>query len=357
MSRPEMTSPLLPHGELLRQQQGALAEALVTRQFAAHPDLEKRYGAVGRQKCLQDANYHLAYLADAMNAGDPALFANYVAWVKVMLGARGIPSEDLVRHLANTRAVVGDALGGDAGTMAAAYIDVGLAQLPSLPVLTPTHLADDEPHVALARAYLGALLRGERQLASRMILDAVESGVPVKDIYLHVFQATQHEVGRLWQLNEINVGQEHYCTAATQLVMSQLYPHIFTSGKHVGTLVATCVAGDLHEMGIRMVTDFFEMDGWNTYYLGANTPAQAVLDVVVHRRAQVLAVSATISLHLRAVSELIEKVRARPECQALKIIVGGYPFRVAPELWRKVGADGWASSVDEAIEMANRWIA
>ena len=179
----------------------------------------------------------------------------------------------------------------------------------------------------------------------------------MKDIYLHVFQATQHEVGRLWQLNEINVGQEHYCTAATQLVMSQLYPHIFTSGKHVGTLVATCVAGDLHEMGIRMVTDFFEMDGWNTYYLGANTPAQAVLDVVVHRRAQVLAVSATISLHLRAVSELIEKVRARPECQALKIIVGGYPFRVAPELWRKVGADGWASSVDEAIEMANRWIA
>jgi methanogenic corrinoid protein MtbC1 len=291
-----------------------------------------------------------------MNAGDPALFANHVAWVTVMLASRGTPPEDLERHLVDTRAVVRDALDGEAGDMAVAYIDAGLTQLPLVPTVLPTHLADDAPLVDLARAYLDALLQGDRQLACRMILDAVASGIRVQDIYLHVFQSTQHEIGRLWQLNQISVGQEHYCTAATQLVMSQLYPHIFASPKHAGRLVSTCVSGDLHEMGIRVVTDLFEMDGWNTYYLGANMPADAVLDTVVRRHAQVLAVSATLAFHLRAVSELIDKVRSRPECDGVKILVGGHPFRIAPALWRKVGADGTASSAHEAIAMANLWI-
>ena len=35
---------------------------------------------------------------------------------------------------------------------------------------------------------------------------------------------------------------KHYCTAATQLIMSQLYPYIFSGEKTAGAFVATCVA-------------------------------------------------------------------------------------------------------------------
>ena len=340
-------------GELLRQQQSSLAEDLVNRQFSAQPELARRYGAAGRVKCLQDANYHLAFLADAMNAGDPNLFCNYVAWAKVMLGKRGIPAEDLARHLEVTRIVVADRLGSEASALAVQYLNAGLARLPTMPVEIPTYLMREAPHSELARNYIDALLKGERHIASKMILDAVSAKVPVKEIYLNVFQPSQYEVGRLWQLNEISVAQEHYCTAATQLIMSQLYPYIFASEKGAGTLVATCVAGDLHEIGVRMVTDFFEMDGWNTFYLGANMPAQAVLDTVVQRHAQVLAISATISCHLGAVGELIQKVRAESKCPSVKILVGGYPFLVARDLWQKVGADGIAPNAQEAITLAN----
>lgn len=348
-----------PHspGELLRRQQAALAEDLVARQFAANPDLARRFGPTGRAKCLQDASYHLAYLADAIAAGTPDLFADYVAWTKIMLGKRGIPAEDLIRHLELTRTVVVETLGGEEGALAAAYLDTGLARLPSLPTELPSFLVAGAPHADLAREYLATLLAGERHRASRMILAAVAAGMPVKETYLRVFQPVQHEVGRLWQLNQISVAQEHYCTAATQLVMSQLYPQMFAPDKDAGTLVATCVEGDLHEIGIRMVTDFFEMDGWNTFYLGARTPTQAVIDTVAQRRAQVLAISATISFHLRAVQDLIRRVRAHPGCHRVKILVGGYPFAVAPELWRTMGADGCASGAQDAIVLANRLVA
>jgi MerR family transcriptional regulator, light-induced transcriptional regulator len=342
-------------GELLRQQQTVIAEELVRRQFAAQPDLARRYGAAGREKCLQDANHHLAYLADAMNAGDPALFISYVGWVRVVLARRGVPMEDLAGYLELTRTVVGGKLDAAAGALAQEYLSAGLARLPSVSADLPSCLESGAPHGELARAYLGALLDGQRHLASRMILEAVAADVPVKDIYQYVFQPAQYEVGRLWQLNEISVAQEHYCTAATQLIMSQLYPYVFASEKDGGTLVATCVAGDLHEIGIRMVADFFEMDGWNTFYLGANMPAQAVVDTVVQRQAQVLGISATISLHLRAVGELIQKVRLTAACRDVKILVGGYPFLIAPGLWRTLGADGCGRSAQEAIVLAREF--
>lgn len=353
MSGPSRDLP----GELLRRQQAALAEDLVRRQFAANPELGQRYGPAGREKCLQDANYHLSYLADALNAGDPSLFASYATWARVMLGKRGIAAEDLARHLELTRAVIGERLAGAGAAQALEYLDAGLARLRSLPADLPTYLVADAPHAGLALEYLGALLKGERHVASRLILDAVSTGMPVKEIYLHVFQPAQYEVGRLWQINEISVAQEHYCTAATQLIMSQLYTHIFASEKGAGTLVATCVAGDLHEIGVRMVSDFFEMDGWNTFYLGANMPARAVLDAVVQRRALVLGISVTMAFHLRAVEELIDTVRGSSACDSVKILVGGRPFITAPDLWRTVGADGFAADAPAAIALANQLVA
>ncbi|MDP1792909.1 MAG: cobalamin-dependent protein, partial [Acidimicrobiales bacterium] len=196
------------------------------------------------------------------------------------------------------------------------------------------------------------LLRGDRPTASRLVLEAVAAGTPVRDVYLHVFQPSQYEIGRLWQTNRISVAQEHYCTAATQLVMSQLYEHVFSTVKNGRTMVATSVEGNLHELGIRMVADFFEMDGWDTYYLGANTPHDAVIAGVIERGAEVLAVSATLPTQVDSVHELIGAVRDEPACQDVRILVGGNPFSRDPELWRHVGANGSAVSALGAISLA-----
>ncbi|MCL5780766.1 MAG: B12-binding domain-containing protein [Firmicutes bacterium] len=104
------------------------------------------------------------------------------------------------------------------------------------------------------------MLKGERHQASHLILDTVKNGIVIKDLYLHVFQRTQYEIGRLRQSNIITVAQEHYCTAVTQLIMSQLYPYIFRTKKNGLRMVATCVAGELHEIGIRMAADAYAKD-------------------------------------------------------------------------------------------------
>ena len=274
----------------------------------------------------------------------------------VCLPSSTSPPEDLVHSLEITRDILQQTLPPALGTFASAYLSAGLAQLETLPVTAPTFIDDRQPLAPLARQYMDALLAGQRHTASELVTAAVQRGVSVKDVYLDIFQATQYEIGRLWQTNQVNVAQEHYCTAATQLIMSQLYPLIFATEKNGHRLVAACVGRELHEIGVRIVTDFLEMDGWDTYYLGANVPVASIVQAIVDRKAHVLALSATMTFHIDTMTEVIRQVRQSAVGPELKIMVGGYPFNIAPDLWRQVGADGYARNGNEAVQLANRLI-
>lgn len=340
--------------QVLDSERALLAEAVTARQYEAQPELAARYGDAGRAKCLQDANYHLSYLADSIAASSPVLFSDYIAWAKVMLSARGVPATDLARNIAIMREVVREKLPSELVPVIDEYFEAGLNKLPSVPTDPSTLLEGAGAHTALATKFMKLLLNGERHVAGRLILDAVESGVAVKQIYLNVFQPSQRELGRLWQLNQITVAQEHYCTAATQLIMAQLYPRIFRTEKNGRKIVATSIGGELHEIGVRIIADFFEMEGWDTYYLGANSPTSAIVQAIADRQANLLAVSATMTFHIRAIEDLIAMVRASADSNNVKVLVGGYPFNLEPELWKRVGADAYAADASEAIAVAAR---
>ncbi|MFN7139498.1 MAG: B12-binding domain-containing protein, partial [Limisphaerales bacterium] len=76
--------------------------------------------------------------------------------------------------------------------------------------------------------------------------------------------------------------------------------------------------------------------------------------MVIEKKADVLAISATMSYHVSAVSDLIAAVRRSSACGKVKILVGGYPFNIDPDLWRKLGADGYAADAQQVQAVAER---
>jgi len=208
-----------------------------------------------------------------------------------------------------------------------------------------------------ADAYLEALLRLDRDLAHRLILDAVAGGVSVEDIYVHVLQRSLYELGRLWELNRVTVAQEHYCTAATQLIMCQLYPMICSTQKQGRAMIATCVGGELHEIGVRMLADLLELNGWDTHYLGANTPTPSLLRLIEDYPVDLLAISATLTAHIDMVAAMIGALRTSEAGRRVKVLVGGQAFNADRTLWRAIGADGYAADGREGVMLANRLVA
>lgn len=204
----------------------------------------------------------------------------------------------------------------------------------------------------LQREYFNHVLNGEKHLAVQLILDAVRQNMSVKDIYFYVLERSLKEAGHLWEMNIIDVSQEHYFSNVTQRIISQLYPYFDTKEKRGHTCVSLSVNGEFHNIGVSMVTDFLEAEGWNTYYLGSDIPTQNVIRALQDRKANLLAISATMAFNLDAVTSLIGAVRSSRGCRNVKVMVGGRAFNINKQLWKVVDADGYAGSAEEAIKIA-----
>ncbi len=205
--------------------------------------------------------------------------------------------------------------------------------------------------------YVAALRDGDRRRALKIAQSALNEGTDIRDLYMEVFQPAMHEIGRLWEVNEITVAQEHLATAITQSVMAQLYAYVFARPSIGKTLVATCIGGELHELGIRMIADFFEIEGWDVYYLGANMPQVDVVNMVNEQHADLLAISVTLNNHVPHARNLIQSVRASTIGSSIKVMVGGQPINRSPDICNVIGADMTALNARDAVLKAREVLA
>lgn len=335
------------------QKQSVIAEQIVEKQYDRQPGFWKPFGSEGRRLSVRDAGYHLPFLVEAVVSDDTDVFGEYVAWVKRLFRGLNFPDEVMIVTLECTAEVLKEMFAEKIHPVFMPFIEEGLKRM-NEPLDEITSFIDISTEAGrIARQYTDALLDGDRRTASQIVMNAVENKMPVKDIYLEVFQQSQYEVGRLWLSNEISVATEHFCSASTQTIMAQMYPYIFSTNRIGKTLVAACVGGELHEIGIRMVTDFFEMGGWDTYYLGANSPAASILNAIDENEAHLVALSAAMPYHRPLLRDTIRKIRESTSGKNLKIMVGGSALSFFGDKWSDFDADGYAPNASEAVEVAN----
>jgi methanogenic corrinoid protein MtbC1 len=207
----------------------------------------------------------------------------------------------------------------------------------------------EDTFIKLRKNYFNLLLKGKKREASQLILGVIKQGITIKEIYLHVFEPALYEVGKLWERNKISVAHEHYFTHATLSIIDQLYPYIENNQKKDYSIVAVTSIGESHYLGLRMVADFFEMEGWNSYYLGINTPTDSIIKYIEEKKADILIISATLPFNVNGVTNLIKAVSSAKE---IKTIVGGQAFMYDKNSWKKTGADAYATNAQSAVEIA-----
>jgi methanogenic corrinoid protein MtbC1 len=326
-----------------------LISALIDKAYAAAPSFWERFGEAGLAAARRDSAFHLDYLEAALKYGDNLLFSTYVDWLGRLFVGLGFPDDKLKLTLTALRDSLVDILPAATAEPAVAIVDRSLRADAEARV---SEIGQSSPLGSTAEAYLQALLAGDRAGASAQVLELVQGGTPIKSLYLDIFQSVQWEIGRLWLEGKISVGQEHFCTAATQAIMSLLYPAIFASPRIGKTMVAAGVGGELHELGIRMVADLFELEGWDSYYLGTNMPPAGIVAAIRERKAPILCLSVTMTYNLPALEEVLRQLRSAFPDGGVKVMVGGGPFNIAEGLWRRVGADGYAPDAESVVETA-----
>jgi methanogenic corrinoid protein MtbC1 len=295
-----------------------------------HPEIGERYDSDGFANWKTQLQRWLLDLSAAIDAGEPELFESRMLWTRKAFIARQASVSDLQAALEALRDVLRERLPeGSTGTVIPA-IDRALEAVADPGAKQAGALDPEEPAGRSALSYLETILEGKPREATEQLLAAVDGGTSVKEAYLDVLIPAQREAGRMWHAGELSIGEEHVITATTQRAMA-----------------------NVHDMGLRATSDFFEMAGWRALNLGSDVPHEEIARCVQTFDADVVVLAATLDPHLKGVQRAIEKIRAL-EDREVKIIVGGPVFKSVPDLWRRVGADGYSAAVEEAEPLATR---
>lgn len=178
----------------------------------------------------------------------------------------------------------------------------------------------------LSRAYLDTLRAADASGAYRVASRALDEGMSPAALYQGVIAPAMHEVGRLWEKGAITVADEHLATALTHRVLAALRPPAFVdqafepaSTKPRAMLAA--VQGEQHALGLRMAADLLEDVGYQTIYLGADVPSEALFQAIKALTPNLLGLSATMPELRSRLEEVVSRVRN--EHPQLNLLVGG----------------------------------
>ena len=211
---------------------------------------------------------------------------------------------------------------------------------------------DDLLKQQLQHEFLEAMKAGSGRQADKVVERALEADVTANDIYLDIFQPTGYAVGRLWQSNQFSVAQEHLATAIIEREMGDLHSYFRARGERDRTLVIGCVEGEQHRVGVRMVADFFEQDGWTVYYLGATVPTATFISMAKDVHADLIGLASQLVYRVPAVLEFVRQLDAQG-MGGVPIMVGGQAFVQQPDLYKSLGVRFTGADARAALHAAN----
>lgn len=191
--------------------------------------------------------------------------------------------------------------------------------------------------VKLRAVLAAALADHDKSAIVRTAVEAVGGTVGIAELYRDVLTPLLIDSGSSWQRGHTAVWEEHLVSAAVRTIVEILYPGVLKQ-RAVATpagrsVLLACPSGEAHDLGLRMIADRFDMAGWTTYYLGADTPVDEIVDAAVRLDVDVVALSASTHFQRLSVGHAVDALAAA--VPGVRVLVGGAacggPSRSAPE--------------------------
>jgi len=202
---------------------------------------------------------------------------------------------------------------------------------------------------AIAERFADLLLLRSPAASEAAAARLVAQGVSAREVYLDVLAPALVEIGARWQRGICSVAQEHLATAVVGSIMTNLAAQLGTAPPVGRRIVLACTDGERHDTGLRMVRDFLVGDGWEVFYVGAETPSDSLQLLVYRVQPDVVGLSTTLRNGISLAEAAITALRAGPHRPF--VLLGGAAYGGDAARAGRIGGDAFAANAGEASRM------
>lgn len=285
--------------------------------------------------------------APARTAGNQRLYSDRdiatISWLRDQTRA-GMTISQAV-HLYRSRSADDAAPTVTAATSPVAFPELGRRREAGEP------LAEDRLS-RLREDVVATLVRFDALDASRVVEEALAL-LSVEDVCLHVLQPALYEIGRRWASGEIGVSVEHFASAFVIRKLGSLF-NLSQPEHGRGPVIAACLEGELHEVGLLLTCLFLSRRGFRILYLGPNLPVEDLIDTVQRLLPPLVLLSASTPEAATELAAATREIKSRhigdsPDDPPPVIGYGGFVFVEHPHLRQGIDGVFLGRDADEAI--------
>jgi methanogenic corrinoid protein MtbC1 len=204
----------------------------------------------------------------------------------------------------------------------------------------------------IVEKYLDALLRGDRKNSRAVIEETLQSGTPTNLVYMEVVWPTMVEIEKLLRAERITSAQEHLATRLNRTIVDQLQNKLPRRPARNKKIMVCCAPEELQELGGQIIADLFESDGWEVRFLGGSLTNDDILTFAHEYAPDILLIYGTSPKQAPSVRQLIDRIKEVNAHPNMQVMVSGGLFNRAEGLWQEIGADAFAATAEQALEIA-----
>jgi len=184
---------------------------------------------------------------------------------------------------------------------------------------------------------------------TELVEEAVEKGVPAKEILVKGLTAGMDEVGILYESGEYLIPDMLAAAESVGAAMDILEP-ILASGEveSKGRFVIATVEGDLHDIGKNIVSTMLRGSGYEVKDLGVGVPADKIVETVKETGAKYVGLSALLTTTMPQMKLVVDKLGEAGLRDSVMVFIGGAP--TSAEFAESIGADAHCRDAFDAID-------
>ena len=195
------------------------------------------------------------------------------------------------------------------------------------------------------------LQKGKAKIVKELVQQAIDEGISPDKILGDGLLAGMSVIGEKFKNNEVYIPEVLVAARSMNMGAQVLKPYLEKAGiKAAGRVCIGTVQGDLHDIGKNLVASMLEGRGFKVVNLGTDVSKERFIEAAKEHHADIIAMSALLTTTMDYMKEVVDAVRA--DGIQVKVMIGGAP--VTAEFASSIGADGFSTNANEAVEVAKR---
>lgn len=205
-------------------------------------------------------------------------------------------------------------------------------------------------------ALIEVVIKGDENIVESEVNKALNEGNEARDILTKGLIEGMIIVGERFKAGDMFLPEVLMCASAMHKGLNIVKPLLAKSDREaMGRIVIGTVAGDIHDIGKKIVGFLLEGGGFEVIDLGVDVPDESFVQAVEEHNPDILGMSALLTTTMPSMGKVIELLKEKRLRGKLKIIIGG--ASVSEQFAESIGADGYAPEASSALEWVRKAIA